>query len=174
MDLAERLKIKRKKLGLSQTALAEAVGVSQPTIANWESGGHTPRRAALSRIAKALDTDPSWLLSGELPARLNPAHRHLAKPIHHIPVYDWPEGGADPASGQPARYTTTSERVGDAFALNAIPSLGFPPGTVLVFDRASEELPGRFLVQQPGGLSLEVRHSLDDVLARLIYSVVPH
>lgn len=57
--LADRLKSRRKELGLSQNALANSCGVSQPTITNWERGGHIPRRAALASIAMGLDVDPA-------------------------------------------------------------------------------------------------------------------
>ena len=174
MDLASRLKSRRKKLGLSQSALADAVGVSQPTVANWEGGGHIPRRAALLRVAEALGRDTAWLLSGEPAAEHNPAHRHLAVPVRHIPVYDWPEGVAAPGEGQPARYVSFAIESADVFGLRPSPALGFEAGTVLLFDRTATALPGRFLVCREDGTSLELRHSLEDVVARLIYSVVPH
>ncbi|MGB3455379.1 MAG: helix-turn-helix transcriptional regulator [Litorimonas sp.] len=175
MTLAKRIKDTRKKHGLSQSELAKKVSVSQPTIANWERGGHTPRPDALSRIAKALGTDPSWLLSGELPAWKNPAHQHLAKPIHHIPVHEWPMGHTDPTTTQPMRYMAVAANVQDVFALSAGNDTPFPAGSVLIFSRVADAVPGRFLVRTADGLSLEERASFDDdVFARLIYSVVPH
>ena len=173
MTLATRLKERRKRLGLSQSALASAAGVSQPTVANWENGGHTPRPDALERLASALDTDPTWLLSGELPARLNPANQHLAKPIQHIPVFAWPRAGDELGRGQPMRYLTAALAGDDLFAVDAGDS-GFPDGATLIFARGNRILPGRFLVRTGTGYALEDRASLDDVLARLVYSVVPH
>ena len=175
MDLARRLKERRKKLGLSQAELALKVEVSQPTIANWERGGHTPRHDALSRIASALGTEPSWLLSGEMPAWKNPAHMHLAKPIHHIPVYEWPDDSSDPTGSQPLRYIAVAADVTNVFALSAHSKTGFPDGTVLIFSKTLRELPGRFLCKASRGYQFEDCDSLsDDIFARLIYSVVPH
>ena len=175
MDLARRLKERRKKLGLSQAELAEKIDVSQPTIANWERGGHVPRHDALNRIASALDTDPSWLISGELPAWKNPAHMHLAKPIHHIPVFEWPVGTEDPTETQPARYITVAEKVTNIFALSADSVPGFPKGSTLIFSRRAKELPGRYLCRGSSGFELKECSTLgDDIFARLIYSVVPH
>ena len=175
MDLARRLKERRKKLGLSQAELAEKVDVSQPTIANWERGGHVPRQEALNRIASVLDTDPSWLLAGELPAWKNPAHMHLAKPIHHIPVYEWPVGTKDPTETQPARYITVAENVTNIFALSAVSSSGFPAGTTLVFSKSNTDVPGRFLCMGANEFSLKECSTLgDNIFARLIYSIVPH
>ena len=45
----------RKRLGLSQTALARLVGVSPPAVAHWETGNSTPtgqRRAAVVGLRK--------------------------------------------------------------------------------------------------------------------------
>ena len=174
MSLSLRLKSTRKKRGLSQTALASMVQVSQPTVANWEKGGHIPRQDTLKRIATALQTDPSWLLSGELPADQNPAHQHLAKPLHHVPVYEWPWNSSDPTTGQPARYITIAMDASHVFALDADPSTGFPTGAVLLFQRGNTSCPGTFLVNTPEGYILREQDSLNDVFARLIYSVVPH
>jgi len=175
MTLAHRLKTTRKKHGLSQSELALKVEVSQPTIANWERGGHIPRPDALSRIAKALSTDEAWLLSGEMPAKSNPAHQHLAKPIYHIPIYEWPHGSEDPTESQPVRYMAVADDVSDLFALDAHPSTGFVDGTDLIFAKQARRCPGQFLVKTDSGFKLEQLTSLhDNVFARLIYSIVPH
>jgi len=130
--LADRLKSRRKELGLSQNALANSCGVSQPTIANWERGGHIPRQAALASIAMGLDVDPIWLLSGVLPLDKSPAHQHLSKPIRHIPIFDWPAHIDDLNTARAQDYITIS-------ALS---------GTILIFDM-SDAVPranGRYLM----------------------------
>lgn len=175
MSLSARLKTTRKKRGLSQTALANLVQVSQPTVANWERGDHIPRQDALKRIATALGTDPAWLLSGELPADQNPAHQHLAKPLHHIPVYEWPQNAASPIAGQPARYITIAMDATGVFALDANVASGFPDGTVLLFHRFDDRPAGQFLILEDGTFKLKTsKDLLDNVFARLIYSIVPH
>lgn len=45
---------RRAELGLSQTALARRLGVSQPTVARWESGEHVPEITTLVRLAETL------------------------------------------------------------------------------------------------------------------------
>lgn len=42
MTFSEKVKYARKKLYLSQSALAKAVGVSYPTISRWENGHCKP------------------------------------------------------------------------------------------------------------------------------------
>jgi len=45
---------RRAALGLSQAALARQLGVSQPTVARWESGEHVPELPTLLRLADQL------------------------------------------------------------------------------------------------------------------------
>jgi len=45
---------RRAELGLSQTELARRLGVSQPTVARWESGEHVPEIGTLVRLAETL------------------------------------------------------------------------------------------------------------------------
>lgn len=53
----------RRKLGMTQEQLAEAVGVSTPAVSKWETGSSCPDVALLAPIARALDTDVNTLLS---------------------------------------------------------------------------------------------------------------
>jgi DNA-binding transcriptional regulator YiaG len=45
----------REQAGLSQDELAEALGVSRPTVTRWELGQRTPRGDLAERYAAALD-----------------------------------------------------------------------------------------------------------------------
>jgi transcriptional regulator with XRE-family HTH domain len=49
-----RLATLRKAAGLSQTELAKALGVSQQTVAYWETAATPPRSDVLPKMAKAL------------------------------------------------------------------------------------------------------------------------
>lgn len=60
--LGERIKQKRKALGLTQQALAEAIGVSMHSVFRWESGDRVPDADALVRIAEVLGTTVSFLM----------------------------------------------------------------------------------------------------------------
>ncbi len=51
----EMIKIKRKRLGLTQKKLAELVGVSQPLIARIESGDFDPKLSLVRRIFEVLE-----------------------------------------------------------------------------------------------------------------------
>ncbi len=101
-NLQSRIKSSRVDQGLSQAALADLTGVSQPTVANWENGSHTPRHSVLMRIGEALGVEPIWLLSGSFAEGDKAVQNYMKRPIRHIPVYSWPVSGQTFAAG-PAR-----------------------------------------------------------------------
>ncbi|MBC8947268.1 helix-turn-helix transcriptional regulator [Xenorhabdus indica] len=63
MTFAERLKLAMKERGFTQASLAEAVGMSQPSI--WKlTSGKASRSRHIVEIAKTLMVDPEWLATG--------------------------------------------------------------------------------------------------------------
>lgn len=61
--LSQRLEIAMKAGGFSQASLAEAAGVSQPTV--WKIvSGRTQSSAKIVDLAKALGVRPEWLAHG--------------------------------------------------------------------------------------------------------------
>ena len=60
----ERLKQLRKQKNLSQTELAEAVGVHYNHIGRYERGSSRPSADALQRIATALSVSADYLMEG--------------------------------------------------------------------------------------------------------------
>jgi transcriptional regulator with XRE-family HTH domain len=59
MDFAKRLKLARKKAGLTQAAVASSAGLSQSAYAKYETGRRMPKNK--ERIARALNTSAAWL-----------------------------------------------------------------------------------------------------------------
>ena len=57
--MALPIKQHRKKLGMTQKALAAKLGVSVPSVVNWESGKMAPRGKNLAKIEKFLGTKAS-------------------------------------------------------------------------------------------------------------------
>jgi transcriptional regulator with XRE-family HTH domain len=55
--VAEMVAETRQRKGLTQTALARAIGVRQPVVARIESGDHVPTIETLIKIANALDIE---------------------------------------------------------------------------------------------------------------------
>lgn len=63
--LNERLIYARKSKGFMQKELANILKVSLPTMNHYESGKRAPNSELLAQIAKVLECDPGWLLTGE-------------------------------------------------------------------------------------------------------------
>ena len=61
MEISDRIRDARQKAGLTQAALADALGISQPTVNRWERGEGEPSAAQLTAIAGATGTSPEWL-----------------------------------------------------------------------------------------------------------------
>jgi transcriptional regulator with XRE-family HTH domain len=55
--VSEAVVVNRTRNGMTQTALARAIGVRQPVIARIESGEHVPTIETLIKIANALDIE---------------------------------------------------------------------------------------------------------------------
>ena len=63
-QLGQRLKESRKRARLTQSAVADAVGISQSTYQELESG-KSKKSAHLTEIAVVLGVDPTWLATGQ-------------------------------------------------------------------------------------------------------------
>lgn len=64
MNLSERIKLARKQAGLTQSQLAESVGIAQTAISQLESG-KTLRSSYLVQIARTCGVNSAWLASEE-------------------------------------------------------------------------------------------------------------
>lgn len=115
--LGDRIKAARKNAGLSQKELARRLAVSQPTVANWESGAHDPRRTMLERLSDALKLPSAWLAGTAAEARRSAFVDYMRRPVRHVPVVDW-----GMAAGLPGH-----DDEGDTLGQLAEQALGFIP-----------------------------------------------
>ncbi|WP_281629200.1 LexA family transcriptional regulator [Vibrio sp. St2] len=95
MSLAERVKERRHQLGLSQAVLAEMIGVAQQSVHKIETGVTTKPRSILS-LAKALQCDPTWLLSGTGAANPNQEKTgvdYIAPLLKRVPIISSVQAG---------------------------------------------------------------------------------
>ena len=60
--IKDSIKGLRVRNSLSQKQLAEQLGVSQQTVAKWESGNASPKPALIKRIAEYFDVSADYLL----------------------------------------------------------------------------------------------------------------
>jgi len=65
MTLGNRIKQARERARLSQTRLAELIGLRQPTVSGWERDEVEPTRANLRTAAGQLGVSPNWLTFGD-------------------------------------------------------------------------------------------------------------
>jgi transcriptional regulator with XRE-family HTH domain len=63
-DLGERIKLRRKQLNMSQSELADKVGISYAQIGRYETKGAQPPAKTLTAIADALAVSPDYLIYG--------------------------------------------------------------------------------------------------------------
>lgn len=63
MSIGERLKQARKKAGISQQALAQQIGIKQPTISQLENG-ESSTTVHIGRISHTLGVNALWLETG--------------------------------------------------------------------------------------------------------------
>ncbi len=62
MLCAERIKELRLEKGISQAALAKAIGVSQKAVDFWEKGENEPKASYILKLAYFFDVSTDYLL----------------------------------------------------------------------------------------------------------------
>lgn len=67
LAVGARLREARAAAGITQAALGAAVGVAQPSLAQFEAGVRVPELDALDALAQALAVRAGWLAFGEAP-----------------------------------------------------------------------------------------------------------
>ena len=65
MKISEKIICARKKAGMSQIDLADAMGVSRQSVSKWETGEANPEIGKLPQLAQILNVTVDWLLSEE-------------------------------------------------------------------------------------------------------------
>ena len=61
MTFSDKIKRAREVAGMTQKELAEAIGVSQRTIASYESGGASARKTTIEKLGAALKVSVRYL-----------------------------------------------------------------------------------------------------------------
>lgn len=80
--IGARLRTRRRQLGLSQSELAERLGVSFQQVQKYERGANRVAASTLLRAAQALNVGISWLVGEEASGREDDedVFRALARP----------------------------------------------------------------------------------------------
>lgn len=72
MKIGPRIKEARERQGFTQTSLGKRVGVSQPTVSDWESSRTEPTVENLRQLAVELQVYFEWLATGRGPSDFIP------------------------------------------------------------------------------------------------------
>lgn len=78
--MGERIAQLRRSKGLSQAALAQALGLSTSAIAMYEQGRREPSVSTIIALADALDVTIDYLLTGQ-PSATDSPHDNLIPTI---------------------------------------------------------------------------------------------
>ena len=73
----------RKSKGFTQKFLAEKLSVSLPTMNHYETGKRVPGSDFLARLAKVVECNPGWLLSGEGEMQIKEEYRYPSPRSSH-------------------------------------------------------------------------------------------
>ena len=61
MSIGSRIKERREEIGMTQTQLAEMIGVTKGAIGNYESDANSPKASIMYKVFKALRCDANYL-----------------------------------------------------------------------------------------------------------------
>jgi transcriptional regulator with XRE-family HTH domain len=116
--LGPNIKAARLGRGYSQSDLADMLSLAKQTISQWENGDCVPTIESLVRLAKALNVDPTHILSGVssdlAPAKGALRRRDIASQI--VPLYAIETAGGilmgriDPKTVEPVRHIPVAHK----------------------------------------------------------------
>lgn len=153
MTLAERVKKRRRQLGLTQVKAADLAGIRQQSWGSIEEG-KTSKPRNIVGIARALQCSPDWLMNG------GPLLSRAEVGSRKIPLINVVQAGAfaekAPITGVDGDFEyvlTDMNWSNEAFALkiegdSMAPS--FHTGDVVIIDPDIEPHPGEFVVAKNG------------------------
>lgn len=173
-DFALRLSTRAEHLGLSQTEIAERLGLKVPRVSNWFQGRNYPRKEERRKLAQVLGVNLEWLLEGVgEPERKEVVHDEQAPyglEVRKVPVISWTHAGAAANyEAMPKHWhgqAVTMSRDRKAFALtiegeSMLPD--FKPGDRVVCEPSHEPRNGKPVVVK----------FADDAVQLRIYTKLP-
>lgn len=160
MEIHERIRQKRRELGLTQQALADKAGVNRVTVTGWEKGDYQPNGVNLQQLAEALETDARWLTDGIVSTEANVRFSKLNNPRGEYPLISWVSAGNWCEALEPYHrksidkwYETTVHCSEDSFwlevkgdSMTAPSGLSIPEGMVILVDPEVEPSSGKLVV----------------------------
>lgn len=71
-DFQIRLRTAMDEKSISASELSKISGVDKGSLSNYINGKYAPKQDKVFRIAKALDVDAGWLMTGDEPRQIKP------------------------------------------------------------------------------------------------------
>ncbi len=153
--IGERLKSRRKQLGLTQTDIAKVCSVSKSSVSDWEKDLFQPKDKDL--LAQALKTTKEWLLTGKGTVEVLPIKNNQLS----VPLINWVQAGSwmdiadEFAFEDGVEYYPCPERHSrSTFALTVIGESMAPdfiPGEIIYVDPEVEAISGSCVVVRQNG-----------------------
>jgi len=141
-SLSDRIKYALNRTGLTQTELANRVGVTKGSVSNWVTGRNLSIRSEIfDQVASALNVDHTWLATGKGGPE---AQTHNDLPEEIVELHD----GFTRLSGDVRDFATVLMRAMTAYATHGVEAMSHtapvnnnsePPGTAAL-TRAFEVL----------------------------------
>ena len=66
MSIGSRMKARREELGMTQTQLAEKMGVTKGAIGNYETDANSPKASMMYKIFEVLQCDANYLYQDDM------------------------------------------------------------------------------------------------------------
>jgi len=165
--LGQRIKARRKELGLSQGRLGELAGLDQTVISKLERGD-VQETARIAQLADALQCDALWLSSGRLPERTNftQAQANRVPLISFVAAGSWSDAVDNYAPGDAEAWVETTVPVKrHTYALRVEGDSmepRFPHGAILIVEPEAEAKSGSFVIMRQNGTDATFKQLVHD------------
>lgn len=160
MEINERIRLKRRELGMTQQALADKTGVNRVTVTGWEKGDYQPNGVNLQQLAEALETNAKWLTDGVTDEQTNVSFSKFNNPRGEYPLISWVSAGNWCEALEPYHrkvidkwYETTVYCSEESFwlevkgdSMTSPSGLSIPEGMVILVDPSVEPVSGKLVV----------------------------
>lgn len=173
-NIAERIRQRRKELGLTQAELAQAVGCGQGAINNYESGARDNPRDLL-QLAAALKVNPQWLKTGDgAKDSLSPIFPQTKVPLlSWVDAKNWQDTIENLEAGVGEQILITYEARKYTYALQVKDDMNspkFPIDSWLVIEPEEEPVDQKWCIVDDGGDEATCKQLVIDGATRYLRS----
>jgi SOS-response transcriptional repressor LexA len=171
--LGQRIKLRRKELGLSQEKLGELAGLDQTVISKLERGD-VQETARVAELANALGCDALWLATGKTSGK----EEHTRQPMHEVSLKgkvplisyvaagNWNDAVDNLSPGDAEQWIDTTVPIKrHTYALRVEGDSmepRFPNGAILIVEPEAEPKNGSFVIVRQNGSDATFKQLIAD------------